>query len=250
MASSGKHDGGLVAGERVLVTGGSGGLGQGICAVLAREGARVAFTWTGNEAGAATTRRMIEDAGAEALALRADLGAADAAARVIGEVEAAWGGVDVLVNNAGVSESVPFILLEDSEVRAVFELNVLAPFRLCRAAVRGMIRRKRGRIVNISSIAGSRTMPGPAHYAASKGALEGLTRSLAHEVGPYGVLVNAIAAGIFDGGLRSTIPEHHQRRYIDACSLGRVGQPAECGELVAWLASSKNTYMNGEVVFL
>ena len=250
MASSGKHDGGLLAGERCLVTGGSGGLGQGICAVLAREGARVAFTWSGNEAGASTTRRMIEDAGAEALALRADLGQLDSAARVITEVEAAWGGVDVLVNNAGVSESVPFILLEDTEVRAVFELNVLAPFRLCRAAVRGMIRRKRGRIVNISSIAGSRTMPGPAHYAASKGALEGLTRSLAHEVGPYGVLVNAIAAGIFDGGLRSTIPEHHQRRYVDACSLGRIGQPAECGELVAWLASSRNTYMNGEVVFL
>ena len=250
MASSGNHDGGLVARQRAVVTGGSGGLGQGICTVLAREGARVAFTWNGNEAGAATTRRMIEDAGAEALALRADLSKADAAARVIGEVEAAWGGVDVLVNNAGVSESVPFILLEDTEVRAVMELNVLAPFRLCRAAVRGMIRRKHGRIVNISSIAGSRTMPGPAHYAASKGALEGLTRSLAHEVGPYGVLVNAVAAGIFEGGLRSTIPDHHQRRYIEACSLGRIGQPVECGELVAWLASSKNTYMNGEVVFL
>jgi 3-oxoacyl-[acyl-carrier protein] reductase len=250
MESPGTHEGGLLAGQRALVTGGSGGLGQGICAVLARAGARVAFTWSGNEAGAATTRRMIAEAGAEALAIRADLGEPEAAARVVGDVEAAWGGVDVLVNNAGISESVPFILLEDPEVRAVFELNVLAPFRLCRAAVRGMIRRKHGRIVNISSIAGSRTMPGPAHYAASKGALEGLTRSLAHEVGPYGVLVNAIAAGIFDGGLRSTIPEHHQRRYVDACSLGRIGQPAECGELVAWLASSKNTYMNGEVVFL
>ena len=126
----------------------------------------------------------------------------------------------------------------------------MAPFRMCRAAARGMIRRKYGRIVNISSIAGSRTIPGPVHYAASKAALDGLTRSLAHEVGPYGVLVNGIAAGIFEGGLRSTIPEHHQKRYIDACALRRIGRPSECGEFVAWLASPRNTYMNGEIVFL
>jgi 3-oxoacyl-[acyl-carrier protein] reductase len=234
----------------VLVTGGSGGIGQGICEVAAREGARVAFTWSGNEAGAAATTQLLAAAGAECLAIRADLREVDAAARVVAEVEARWDGIDVLVNNAAVSESVPFILLDDAEIRDVLELNVLAVFRLCRAAVRGMIRRKHGRIVNISSIAGSRTLPGPAHYAASKGALDGLTRSLAHEVGPYGVLVNSIAAGIFEGGLRSTIPEHHQKRYLDACALGRVGRPAECGELVAWLASARNTYMNGEVVFL
>jgi 3-oxoacyl-[acyl-carrier protein] reductase len=237
----------LLDGQRVLVTGGSGGIGQGICAVASREGARVAFTWTGNEAGAAATSKLIGDG---ALAIRADLREPLAAARVVGAVEDAWGGVDVLVNNAAVSEAVPFILLEDAEVRDVFELNVLAPFRLCRAAARGMIRRKYGRIVNLSSIAGSRSIPGPTHYAASKGALEGLTRSLAHELGPYGVLVNAIAAGIFEGGLRSTIPEHHQKRYLDACALRRVGQPAECGELVAWLASPRNTYLNGDVVFL
>ena len=236
--------------QRVLVSGGSGGIGQGICVVAAREGARVAFTWTGNEAGATATKQLIEEAGAQCIAIRADLREVEAAGRVVAQIEDAWGGVDVLVNNAAVSESVPFILLEDGEVRDVIELNVMAPFRLCRAAVRGMIRRKYGRIVNISSIAGSRTIPGPAHYAASKGALDGLTRSLAHEVGPYGVLVNGIAAGIFEGGLRSTIPEHHQKRYIDACALKRVGQPAECGELVAWLGSSKNTYMNGEILFL
>lgn len=234
----------------MLVTGGSGGIGQGICAVAAREGARVAFTWTGNEAGAAATAKLIEDAGAPALAIRADLREVEAAARVVAAVEDAWQGIDVLVNNAAVSESVPFVLLEDADVRDVMELNVMAPFRLAKAAGRGMIRRKHGRIVNISSIAGSRSIPGPAHYAASKGALDGMTRSLAHELGPYGVLVNAIAAGIFEGGLRSTIPEHHQKRYIDACALKRVGQPAECGELAAWLGSPRNTYVNGEVIIL
>ena len=238
----------------MLVTGGSGGIGQGICAVAAREGARVAFTWSGNESGGNATKQLIgagdEAAPARVIAIQADLREVAAAARVVAAVEDAWGGVDVLVNNAAVSEAVPFILLDDADVRDVMELNVMAPMRLCRAAVRGMIRRKYGRIVNISSIAGSRTIPGPVHYAASKGALEGMTRSLAHEVGPYGVLVNAIAAGIFEGGLRATIPEHHQKRYVDACALKRMGQPAECGELVAWLASPRNTYVNGDVVFL
>jgi 3-oxoacyl-[acyl-carrier protein] reductase len=87
-------------------------------------------------------------------------------------------------------------------------------------------------------------------YAASKGAVEGMTRSLAHELGRYGILTNCVAAGIFEGGLRSTIPEHHQKRYVDACALGRFGAPVECGELVAWLGSARNTYLNGMVLVL
>ncbi len=241
---------GLLQGLRVLVTGGSGGLGRGLCAVAAREGARVAFTWHGNEQGASETEALVRAAGQEALALRADLRERATAERVVKEVEARWGGVDALVNNAGVSEAVPFVLLDDDEFDEVLEINLLAAFRLCRAAARGMVRRRFGRIVSISSITGSRSIPGPVHYAASKGALEGFTRSLAHELGPYGVLSNAVAAGIFEGGLRSTIPEHHQKRYADACALKRFGRPEECGELAAFLLSPRNTYVNGAVVFL
>ncbi len=237
-------------GLRVLVTGGSGGIGQGICVVAAREGAKVAFTWNGNRAGAEATEALIREQGTEVLSIQADLRERESAARIVAAVEDAWGAVDTLVNNAAVSEAVPFILLDDDEFSDLMELNLFAAFRMCRAAVRGMIRQKFGRIVNISSITGSRSIAGPVHYAASKGALEGMTRSLAHEVGPYGVLVNAIAAGIFEGGLRSTIPEHHQKRYLDACALSRFGLPAECGETVAWLGSKRNTYVNGTVVFL
>jgi 3-oxoacyl-[acyl-carrier protein] reductase len=241
---------GLLAGQRVLVTGGSSGIGRGICVVAAREGARVAFTWNDNEAGAADTQALVREHGGPCLALRGDLRDRQTASRLVAEVESEWGAVDALVNNAGVSEAVPFVLLNDDDIADVMELNVGAAFRTCRAVLRGMIRQKYGRIVNISSIAGSRTVPGPAHYAASKGAIEGLTRSLAHEVGPYGILVTAIAAGIFEGGLRSTIPEHHQRRYVDASALSRIGEPHECGELVAWLISSRNTYLTGTVIFL
>src|ERR1044071_8106151 len=240
----------LMDGLRVLVTGGSGGLGQGICEGAAREGAKVAFTWNGNKSGADETETIVRRFGGDCLTIQADLREREAAQRVVVEVEEAWGAVDALVNNAAFSEAVPFILLDDEDFADLMELNLFAAFRMCRAAVRGMIRQKYGRIVNISSITGSRSIAGPVHYAASKGALEGLTRSLAHEVGPYGVLVNAIAAGIFEGGLRSTIPEHHQKRYLDACALSRFGRPEECGEVVAWLGSRRNTYMNGSVLFL
>lgn len=243
-------DGRLLTGQRVLVTGGSSGIGRAICVVAAREGARVAFTWNGNAGGAEATEAMVRGHGTDCLALRGDLRDRDTAGQLVAAVEQEWGAVDALVNNAAVSEAVPFVLLSDDDIADVIELNVGAAFRTCRAVLRGMIRQKYGRIVNISSIAGSRTVPGPVHYAASKGALEGLTRSLAHEVGRYGILVTAVAAGIFDGGLRSTIPEHHQRRYIDASALSRIGEPVECGELVAWLMSKRNTYMTGTVLFL
>jgi NAD(P)-dependent dehydrogenase (short-subunit alcohol dehydrogenase family) len=240
---------GLLEGRRALVTGGSSGIGRGIAAVFAREGARVAFTYSSNAEGAETTLALVRRWG-EGLAIGADLRDRTAPGRVVAEVEEAWGGVDVLVNNAAVSEVVPFPLLEDEDWDELMELNVNAVFRLTRAAARGMLRRKYGRIVNIGSIAGARAIASPVHYATSKGAIEGMTRSLAHELGPYGILVNCIAAGIFEGGLRSTIPEHHQKRYVDSCALGRIGQPAECGELCAWMSSARNTYLNGAVVVL
>jgi 3-oxoacyl-[acyl-carrier protein] reductase len=246
--SSGMRDA-VLAGRRALVTGGSGGIGRGICEVLARDGARVAFTFHDNAAGAETTLGLIRAHG-DGLAIRADLRERGAAAKIVGELDAAWGGIDILVNNAAVSEAVPFILLDDDQWDDVIALNVSAVFRLCRAAARGMLRQKFGRIINIGSIAGTRAIASPVHYAASKGAIEGMTHSLAHELGRYGILTNCISAGIFEGGLRSTIPEHHQKRYIDACSLGRIGQPGECGELVAWLASPRNTYLNGAVIVL
>lgn len=246
--SSGTRDA-MLAGRRVLVTGGSGGIGRGICEVLAREGARVAFTFHGSAAAAEATLGLVRAHG-EGLAIQADLRERSAATRIAAELDAAWGGLDALVNNAAVSEAVPFILLDDDQWDDVIALNVTGVFRLCRAVVRGMVRQKFGRIVNIGSIAGTRAIASPVHYAASKGAIEGMTRSLAHELGRYGILTNCISAGIFEGGLRSTIPEHHQQRYIDACALGRIGQPGECGELAAWLASPRNTYLNGAVIVL
>jgi 3-oxoacyl-[acyl-carrier protein] reductase len=235
--------------SRVLVTGGSGMVGRGICEVASRLGARVGFTWNRNSEGRRQTEQVLEAAGADFQAIQVDLSVPEGTERAVAAMAERWDGIDVLINNAAVSESIPFMLLEDREISEVLELNFMAPLRLMRRAARFMVRQRFGRIVNISSLAGSRSVPGPIHYSASKGALEGLTRSLAHELGPYGILVNAIGLGMFEGGVRATIPEHHQRRYLESCALGRAGTPSECGELACWLGSHLNTYVNGTVVY-
>jgi NAD(P)-dependent dehydrogenase (short-subunit alcohol dehydrogenase family) len=235
--------------SRVLVTGGSGAIGRGICEVAARLGARVGFTWNRNGQGRAQTEAALRAHESEFQAIQVDLSTPDGSARALAAMAERWDGIDVLVNNAGASEAIPFMLLEDREIRELLGLNFMAPLRLMRGAARFMVRQRFGRIVNISSIAGSRTIPGPVHYSASKGALEGLTRSLAHELGPYGILVNAVGLGMFEGGVRATVPEHHQKRYLDACALNRAGTALECGELVCWLGSRLNTYVNGTVVY-
>lgn len=244
------NNGGLLANRTVLVTGGSSGIGRGICETVAREGGKVAFTWNLNEDGASTTEDLVRKFSGDCLSIKIDMRDKNAGKIVATKVEDAWGRIDGLVNNAAVSEAMPFTLIDDADMEDLMEINFFAVFRFCKAVLRGMIRNKYGRVVNISSIAGTRSIAAPIHYAASKGAVNGLTRSLAHEVGPYGILVNAIAAGIFETGVKSTIPENHQKRYIIACSLNRLGEPGECGELTAWLLSDRNTYMNGTVLFL
>ena len=243
----GEYEGkGLLHGQRVLVTGGSGGIGRGICQVAAREGAKVAFTWLSNEQGAHETADLC---GKAALPVHVDLADPTAPKRLIAAVQSHLGGLDVLINNAAVSEAVAFMDVSEKHLDELLQINLVAPIHLTQEALRPMIQQRYGRVVNMSSIAGSRAVNGPVHYAASKGGLEGFTRSLAQEVGPHGILVNAVAAGMFEGGLRSAIPPEFQERYLVGNALSRFGTPVECGELVAWLASPRNTYVNGAVLF-
>ena len=142
-------DAGLMSGLRVLVTGGSGGIGQGICTVAAREGANVAFTWHGNKAGADATEKIVRDFGRECLPVQADLRNADEAGKVVAAVEESWS--DRHARKQRGLQRGGFILIDDKDFADIMELNLFAAFRMCRAAVRGMIRQKYGRIVNISS---------------------------------------------------------------------------------------------------
>ena len=238
---------GLLAGERVLITGGSGGIGRGICEVAAREGAKVAFVWNTNEAGAQETEAALRALGAEVLAIQADLTLPQAAQEVVAQVEEAWEGIDGLVNNAGFSEAVPFVLLEDEDMQNLLELNLLAPFRLTRAALRGMIRRKHGRIVNLSSITGTRTIPGPVHYATSKGAILQMSRTLALEWAPHGITVNCVLPGPFGTEMNQSLlddPEAY-KSFVSRIPLGRWGNLDEIGGLIVFLASDASSFITG-----
>ena len=221
----------------ILITGAASGIGLALTRHFAAQGHRVIACDLQHPDIDGTIRKLAFDV-------------ADAAQIEQALTQVADDPPDVLINNAGLQYVAPLEEYPPERWQQLIAVMLTGAAMLTRATLPVMRRKGFGRIVNIGSIAGTRAIASPVHYAASKGALEGMTHSLAHELGRYGILTNCISAGIFDGGLRSTIPEHHQKRYIDACALGRIGQPGECGELAAWLASPRNTYLNGAVIVL
>lgn len=235
---------GLLEGKRALVTGASRGLGRAICRVFAAAGARVAFSYTRDEDGA---RKTVEEApGARAFKVSVlDVPATEA---MIRELEADWGGIDVLVNNAGVSQNLPLALMDEEDWDRVMDVNVKGTFLTSRAVLRGMIRRKAGTILNLGSLAGVRMLEAPVHYCASKAAVKGLTEALAKEVARYGIRVVCLAPGLLEDGVGRNLPDHRLADYLKHCALGRVGTLDEVARFAAFLVSDLNSYMTGETV--
>lgn len=232
-------------GKRALITGGSRGLGRSLCVVFAQEGASVAFTYATDEDGAAETLREAAAHGRPTMCSRASVLDVTAMGEVVGRFEAEWGGLDILVNNAGISQVLPIALLEEEDWDGLLDVNLKGTYLATRLVLRGMFRRRAGRILNIGSIAGIRLLEAPVHYAASKAAIRGFTESLAKEVGRYGITVNCLAPGILEGGVGQSLPPYRLEEYLRHCSLGRVGTFREVSEVAAFLVSDRNTYMNG-----
>lgn len=234
-----------LAGKRCLITGGSRGLGLAIATAMVRHGARVAFTFhkdTGDADRAATALRAL---GAEPLVFQGSVADAAHARDTVAAVTAAWGGLDVLVNNAGVNQILPLALIEEADWDQVMDVNAKGAFLFARAALKGMIRARRGHILNIGTFASERVIEAPIHYAASKAALRGLTEALAREVGRYGIQVNLLAPGLLDTGLAQILPKHRITEYTSQAALGRLGKADEVAELAAWLVSDDNRFMAG-----
>jgi NAD(P)-dependent dehydrogenase (short-subunit alcohol dehydrogenase family) len=236
----------LLAGKRALVTGGSRGLGQALCRGFAAEGARVAFTWTRDEAGARATLDSCPGAREFRVSVLDTAGSAATAAAL----EKDWGGLDVLVNNTGVSQAFPIALLEEEDWDHVMDVNVKGAFLTCKAVLPGMIRRKAGVILNVGSLAGARMLAAPVHYCASKAALKGMTQALAKELARYGIRVLCLAPGLLEDGVGRNVPDYSLVDYLKHCSLGRVGTFAEVADFAAFLVSDQNSYMNGETVVM
>lgn len=241
---------GLLEGRVALVTGGSRGLGRAICLTLAREGADVAFNYLRAEVAASEVVAEIHKLGRRGWAYKTSVLDKTGLQTLARTIEAEAGQLDILINNAGVGQAVPLALMEEADWDHVMSTNVKGAFLTTQAVVRGMIRRRRGRILNISSLAGVKMMEAPVHYCAAKAALKGFTEALAKEIGRYGITVNCLAPGVLEDGVSINLPANRLQEYLRNCALGRKGTLSECAEVVAFLVSDRNSYMNGATIVL
>jgi 3-oxoacyl-[acyl-carrier protein] reductase len=240
----------LLAGKVAVITGGSRGLGRALCAEFAAQGADVAFNYSSDAEGAGETLAAIAAAGRRGLAFQVSVLDQDGLDRMAGEIESAWGKIDVLVNNAGISQPLLLPLLEEADWDKVMDINVKGQFLAVRAMIKGMHRRKRGNILNIGSLAGIRLIESPVHYAASKAAIKGFTQALAKEMARSNIRVNCLAPGLLEEGVGQSLPEHRLKDYLKHVSLHRLGTLAETARCAAFMVSDRNAYMNGETVVL
>ncbi len=245
--------------KRCLVTGGSRGLGRAICLGMARTGAKVAFTYAHDDGDAEDTRAAL----AEAMAVRAgdaddpdeqlqvykgSVADRDHVRHVVRDLNQRWGGVDVLVACAGVTQVLPLALIEEEEWDEVMDVNAKGAFLFSRAVAKGMIRARSGRILYIGNFSSERLIEAPVHFAAAKAALRGLTEAMAREVGRYGVSVNLLAPGLLDVGLANMLPQHRIEEYLDMCPMRRLGRVDELAEVALFLISEQNSFMTGAKV--
>ena len=233
-------------GRTALVTGASGAIGRACAVALAGQGARIVVAYGSDEQGAQETADLVKAAGAEPVVAQADLGDPDAAKGLV--AAAGDGGVDILVNNAGLTRDGLVLRMRDEDFTGVLEVNLVAAFRCTREALRGMLRRRWGRVISISSVVGLVGNPGQANYAASKAGLIGLTMSVAREVAGRGITVNAVAPGYIPSKLTDAMSEEAKQATLSQIPMGRLGTPEEVAAAVRFLAGEEAGYITGQVL--
>jgi 3-oxoacyl-[acyl-carrier protein] reductase len=240
---SGRH---RLEGRTALVTGASGIIGRACAVGLAEEGARVVVAYSSDEQGALETAGLVKATGAEAVLARADLTDPGGAKELVAAAGPA--GVDVLVNNAGITRDGLLLRMRDEDFVEVVEINLVAAFRCTREVLRGMARQRWGRIVSISSVVGLVGNPGQANYAAAKAGLIGLTMSVAREVASRGVTANVVAPGFVPSKLTDAMSQEAREAILGSIPAGRKGTAEDVAAAVRFLASEEAGYITGQVL--
>lgn len=234
-------------GQVAVVTGASRGIGRAIALELASQGARVVVNYHHRLEQAEAVVAAIREAGGEAISHAGDVSEAGVAEGLISFAQDTYGACQVVVNNAGITRDQLLLRMSDEDWKAVMAVNLDGPWRLCRAALRPMLRARYGRIINVSSVAGVVGNAGQANYAAAKAGLLGLTRTLAKEVASRNITINAVAPGLIDTDMTAGLGAARDAM-LAAIPAGRAGQPEEVAAVVAFLASSEASYVNGQTL--
>jgi 3-oxoacyl-[acyl-carrier protein] reductase len=235
----------ILKGEIALVTGASRGIGAAIADELAAQGATVIGTATSESGANAISERLASRGGAGRVL---DVNAPGAIEGLVEAIGKEYGGLSILVNNAGITRDNLLLRMKDEDWQAILDTNLTSVFRSCKAAMRGMMKARKGRIVNIASVIGVTGNAGQSNYAAAKAGIIAFSKSLAKEIGSRGVTVNVVAPGFIDTDMTRELPEEAKNAMLGQIALGRFGEPADIARAVAFLAGPNAAYITGETL--
>ena len=231
-----------------LVTGGSRGIGRAIALRLASEGSHVVVNYTKNEAAAREVVDAIEKAGGSASVSGFDVSDFDAVQKKVEEIISEYGGIHILVNNAGITHDTLLMRMNKDDWDRVITTNLSGVFNCTKAVTRTMLKQRSGRIINITSVVGEMGNSGQTNYAASKAGIIGFTKAAAREMAPRSITVNAISPGFIETDITNELPDDIRKQYIDKIPMGRFGMPEDIAGVVAFLTSDEASYITGEVI--